>query len=288
MARTARSAEFLNTIVDGSPGRRLMERTVLLNYVVIGSDSRSLPPGMKACRLGDLSAFIHDAPKKTVCIAGRRNATEAILKVSLRAPQTRMAELLTLEPPRSESVPVLLGIFDRVVGAANGHAWLPMEQLLTVVVAGDATDRFIAGAVDSVSRTVALVRGDRSTVLVPFSYFHPAGDGAKPDFKQLALNDYGNTIRLGDYEASADGILYEHDADYRRRAGKARRDNEQSFGASLRRLRIQRRLRRSDFPEISTKTIARIERNEISKPRGKTLEALAARLGVGRGDIETY
>jgi hypothetical protein len=163
-----------------------------------------------------------------------------------------------------------------------------LDQVLSVLVAIDSPHRFIAGAVDSVSRTVALVRGDRSTLLVPFSYFHVAGDGVKPDFRRLALDDYGNTVKLGDYEASADGILYEHDAAYRRHVGKQRRDSERSFGASLRRLRLQRRLRRSDFPELSAKTLARIERDEISRPRGKTLEALARRLGVGPEEIETF
>ena len=57
---------------------------------------------------------------------------------------------------------------------------------------------------------------------------------------------YGRTVALGDYEASADAILYELDADHggglRRFAARARG----RFGAALLRLRKQRRLKRSD------------------------------------------
>ena len=69
---------------------------------------------------------------------------------------------------------------------------------------------------------------------------------------------------------------------------KERQESEKSFGASLRRLRIQKRLSRSDFAPLAAKTIARIERNEIGKPHGKSLNTIAQRLGVAVDQIETY
>ena len=54
------------------------------------------------------------------------------------------------------------------------------------------------------------------------------------------------------------------------------------------RLRKQRRLKRSDFAPISSKEIARIERNEVEQPHAKTLEAVADRLGVRSEEIEGY
>ena len=54
------------------------------------------------------------------------------------------------------------------------------------------------------------------------------------------------------------------------------------------RLRKQRRLKRSDFAPISSKEIARIERNEIGQPHAKTLEAIAGRLGVRTEEIGSY
>lgn len=118
--------------------------------------------------------------------------------------------------------------------------------------------------------------------------FEPSGDGVTPDFGALSFTDCGHTVAMGDYEASADAILYETDEDYRRKLNKERRRSERSFGASLRRLRLQRRLKRSDFPDVSSKTIARIERGDVERPRGKTLDAIAKRLRVAPDQIETY
>jgi len=132
------------------------------------------------------------------------------------------------------------------------------------------------------------VRGDRQTVVVPFSLFEETANGVRPDFDALSFTDYGHTVKLGEYEASTDAILYEIDADYRRMLNKARQKSERSFGASLRRLRLQKRLKRSDFAPLAAKTIARIERSEIAKPRGKSLEIIAQRLGVAVDEIETY
>ena len=195
---------------------------------------------------------------------------------------------MTIEPPRVGSVPSLLGVFNGVVGAVPEYHWLPVEELVTVIAGNDAAHRFIGGVADPESETLALVKGDLQTIVVPFSSFEESGDGVKPDFSELSFTDYGHTVVLGAYEASADAILYETDAAYRRRLNKERRKSERTFGASLRRLRLQRRLKRSDFAEIAPKTIARIERNEVGKPHGKTLEAIAKRLGVSPDQIETY
>jgi transcriptional regulator with XRE-family HTH domain len=51
---------------------------------------------------------------------------------------------------------------------------------------------------------------------------------------------------------------------------------------------LQRQLKRSDFPGIASKTIARIERSEVEKPHGRTLETIAKRLGVSADRIESY
>jgi hypothetical protein len=102
------------------------------------------------------------------------------------------------------------------------------------------------------------------------------------------LDDYGYTLRFGEYEASAHSVLYRVDPAYRRRANRQRIAEEQGFGPSLRRLRILRRLSRDDFLNIASKTIARIERGETEKPQGKTLETLAKVLNVAPEEIETY
>ena len=111
-----------------------------------------------------------------------------------------------------------------------------------------------------------------------------------PDFSVFTVTDYGHSVRLGAYEAASDAILYEFDSDYRRRLGRQRHQEERSFGASLRRLRKQRGLRRNDFSPLSPKTIARIEQGEVDPSRihPRTLSLIATRLAVAPYDIETY
>jgi len=258
-------------------------------YVLVGSTMRKGSSGFVICRSADLSALVHDAPKRSVFVSSNQNSTENLLKAGLKlSPGGRMGELLMLEPPRPESVPSLSGLFERVIGASSGYAWLPVDQLMTVVSGKDASDRFIGAAVDRQSRTLALVRGNLTTLVVPFSYFTESGDGTRPDFGNPSFADYGLTVALGAYEASSDGILYEFDPAYRQKLNKERRQNERTFGAALRRLRLQRGLKQADFAPLTAKTIARIERSEVEKPHGKTLQTIAQRLGVSADQIESY
>lgn len=261
-------------------------------YVLLGSTKRflrPLPASVKICRAADLDQFVHHASTKAVFVSCRQESTDALLKASLQGGhRSRFAQLLAIESPRAESVPSLLGVFGAVLGFGAENRWLPVEELMTVISGNDAASRFIGGAVDAETETIALVRGNRETMVLPFSFFEPAGDGVKPDFSKLSFTDYGHTVELGEYEASADGVLYETDPSYRSKLNKERRESERSFGASLRRLRLQRKLQRSDFAPLTSKTIARIERSEVEKPHGRTLETLAKRLGVQADQIESF
>lgn len=164
---------------------------------------------------------------------------------------------------------------------------LPPDQLAEVLSSKNKADLFIGGIVDQISGTITLARGDLTPVTVPLSIFNTEGP-CKPDFSRFEVDDYGYALRFGEYEASAHSVLYKVDPAYRRRAIQRRIAEERGFGPSLRRLRILRRLSRSDFPGIASKTIARIERGETEKPHGKTLAELADVLGVVPVKIETY
>jgi transcriptional regulator with XRE-family HTH domain len=78
------------------------------------------------------------------------------------------------------------------------------------------------------------------------------------------------------------------DEAYRRRLIKQRKAEHRSFGASLRRLRAQRGVRRDAFSGVSAKTIARLERDEIERPQAATLTSIAKTLGVSADDITTW
>jgi len=185
----------------------------------------------------------------------------------------------------SDIRPLLPALFGSVVTPAEAPAILPRDQLAEVVSAPNRRDLFIAAGV--APHTVILHRGDLDSLIVPKSWFRPSGT-EKPDFNQMAVTDYGQTIRLGAYEASSDAILYEFDRDYRRRVLAGRLRADRSFGGALRRLRIQRAVRRADFPGLSEKAIARIERGEVSNPHPRTLLAIARRLDVAPEDIASY
>jgi lambda repressor-like predicted transcriptional regulator len=240
----------------------------------------------------EIARRMRRASPRTFWISTKQQATDDLLR---SAPQCRyrrgpISGLVTLEPPRPNSIPGLNSCFRHLAGAAPDSKLLPLEELLDVLSApqGEAAGLFIAAVADPQSQTLALTRGNFKTVTVPFSMFPPSGTGIQPDFGRLSLTDYGQTVRLGDYEAAADAILYEADPEYRRKTRKKLRAEEKTFGASLRRLRIQKGLSRSDFATLSSKTIARIERNEVEKPHGETLRTIADRLGVEPDEIESY
>lgn len=86
-----------------------------------------------------------------------------------------------------------------------------------------------------------------------------------------------------------DALLYEFDPEYRRAISKKRMHEEQSFGGSLRRLRKQRGLRREDFvPDVSAKTVARIEQGAVVRIQKKTMDLLAKHLGVEADEIASF
>ncbi len=263
-------------------------------FVFLGSQKGlfrgDLPPGVSVCHdRAEVEAAVARPTKCVTWISLTRHFTDILLQeaVDSRA-DLRGSHLITLMPPRSESISALVGLFYPVFGLVEGFRWLPKEQMVEAITSDDASDRVIGGSVDSKAKTVTLLRGDIEALVARFSVFPTSGDGTAPDFDRFQPADYGRTIAFGDYEASVDAVLYELDAAYRRRLKKQRQQSERSFGASLMRLRKQRRLRRSDFAPVSSKEIARIERNQIEKPHARTLEAIADRLGVLPGEIESY
>ncbi len=250
-------------------------------------------PGTVLCRgRKEIAEKMRGVPQRSFWISFRQQTTDDVLRSAqeCRHRRGRIYGLLTVEAPRATSVPGLTSCFRRLVGTAPDSRFLSLEELLDVLAAPpeEAADLFIAGVADMESETIALTRGNLKTVVVPYTMFRSSEAGVQPSFDQLEITDYGHTIRLGEYEASADAILYEIDPEYRRRTRKQQIAEEKTFGASLRRLRIQRQLARYEFSPLSQKTIARIERNEVEKPHGETLRIIAERLGVEPEEIESY
>lgn len=225
--------------------------------------------------------------KNSLWLSYDKSLTQELLKCIAR-PNLTLDEAVFLHELAPKSIAAVSGSFKHFAFSADG-GFLEPEELAEALHAENRRDLFIGGLVDGATKTITLWRGDLEPLTVPFAAFPPSGDGVEPDFDRFAVIDCGQTVQLGKYEAAADAILYEYDPEYRRRIKKERLASEQSFGASLRRLRKQRGLSRDDFaPAVAAKTVARIEQGLVSKVQTKTRRALAERLGVTPEEIGSF
>lgn len=196
--------------------------------------------------------------------------------------------LLLIGSPKAPERAFLRAVFESVVVPDDELQVLALDELFDVLGSGHRANLFVGGAVAPAAKSLVLIRGDLTSLVVPFSWFVARPNGPKPDFASFEVIDSGQTIKLGDYEAAADAVLYELDPEFRRQERKRRASQDKSFGAALRRLRLQRGLGRDDFPGLSAKTIARIERGDVKEPHGETLAAIAQQLGVKPEEIGTF
>lgn len=169
----------------------------------------------------------------------------------------------------------------------NSRLYLPKQwALVLAAILGEDNpgDYIIGGVYDPDDDVLILHRGDLQTLVVSTEWFErPLGP--KPDFQDLEVIDHGQTVRLGRFEASTDALLYNFDREYRRRAKKRRLEEDDSFGACLRRLRLERGVRQDDFGEVTARTIRRIEKGSVSAPHRRTMEIIAERLDVELEEI---
>lgn len=245
-------------------------------------DPRARPKAIRIKRAQDATDV---ARRGTVFLATTRRALD---RLPAPLPRTlRSTRLLAIDPVGADRVESLRTSFGRVI-ASPGYRFLPTSEMLAVMTAGNAPDRFLGVLASDETAELILVRGDASTMAVPFAWFAVTPTGVAPSFDDVEVVDFGVAVRLGAYETAAEAILYEFDREFRMRERQRRIEMDPSFGAALRRLRIQKGVPRTGFDGISEREIARIERGEVSRPRAATLRVIADRLGVSPADIETY
>lgn len=203
-------------------------------------------------------------------------------------PRDTWHRLLLLEHAGTARREILHALFRVVIAPDDRVRLLPPDEMADVLVDEHMEDYFIGGVVDRDDKALVLYRGNFEPLLVPLDWFKARPRRPRPDFDALALTDSGNTVQLGEYEAGTDAILYEFDPQARCRMREREIRKDASFGGSLRRLRLQKGLSRSDFAPLSSKTLARIERGDVEAPRGDTLETIARRLGVPASAIGSY
>lgn len=265
--------------------------TERVTFVLNRSKPRSLAlSALNAKFLGTATEVRNELTKPDTAalwISYDKTLTRELLR-SMSHAGVSFADAVFIHPLAAESTVTIASYFKHFAFSEDKFFLEPVE-LAEALTADNRSDLFIGGLVDDSAETITLWRGNLERLTVPYSAFPKSGDGIKPDFARFKVADYGQTISFGGYEAAADAVLYEHDPDYRRRIKKERQATEQSFGASLRRLRVQRGLSRDDFaPEIASKTVARIESGEVKSVQKKTMEALAKRLGVTPDEIGSF
>lgn len=221
-------------------------------------------------------------------IAPSERAMELLLGTLPRRPRGDDRRLLSLERARGDTQNLVHAHFRFVVFAGDGVQLLPIAELVEVLGSDNPTDLFVGGVVLATQSAVLLYRGNLEPITIPLEWFDSRPGSPDPDVSKFAVTDYGQTVRLGDYEAATDAILYEFDEDYRIRAKKQRIEEDETIGGSIRRLRLQKRLRQSDFPGVTAKEIARIERGKVKKPHRETLQKIADRTGIPVDQLQSY
>jgi len=162
---------------------------------------------------------------------------------------------------------------------------LDPSELLMALESDNPEERFIVGYIDEDRQELHLLKATLDEVVAPLHIFQPCGDGIAPDFEKLRIIDYGWGVAFGEYESSSDAILYLTDAAYREKLMKARAASEQTLGASIRRLRLQRR--KTQIEGVPQETLSQIERGVIT-PQEETLETIAQALNVPRSQLGDY
>lgn len=192
--------------------------------------------------------------------------------------------LVLLQPAPPESMALLHNYFRLVVSSL-----LPTEELPDALLADHPDERFVGALHDEPGDRLILFRANCERLTVPVAWFRAQPGSSKPDPSRLSVGDWGLSLCLGDFEIASDTILYAFDPAVRKRIKARELGSDKSFGGALRRLRLSRGLTRADFaPDVSERTIARIEDGDVARPQKQKLEAIAKKLGVKPDEIDTY
>ncbi|MFO7906239.1 MAG: hypothetical protein R6U98_26515, partial [Pirellulaceae bacterium] len=201
MVVTARFEKPDQTFLLDRAGKRVSRFALLHPHVVsLKAHVRDLMP-----RATRDSLWISYAPDLTETLV--RTASSAQLTLGLG---------LFLHALDLKTIPALTSCFRRIAFTSDG-GFLSPEELVEALEAENRSDLFVGGSLDRATDTITFWRGNLKPLTVPFSAFGKSGNGTEPDFSRFSMVDSGQTVRLGDYEAAVDAILYEYDPEYRRR-----------------------------------------------------------------------
>lgn len=175
---------------------------------------------------------------------------------------------------RSEILPAVIGRFERVAYFDSPDHLSParrkaIEQFDSSVVLGSLFD--------APSGLLTLMRADLVSVPITSDVLkkYDISIKVRPELSAdgTALSSVGKSIPVVN-------LLMEEDAVFRREFRRRTWAQQRDLASRIRHLRKLRRARREDFPGLTAKTIARIERGEIKMPQRETLRLIAIHLGI--------
>jgi hypothetical protein len=181
------------------------------------------------------------------------------------------------------------GLFDDVATAAE-FRFLPEVDLVAALKAHDADDRAVGACYSEATGLLTFITGDRQRLNIAADTIADHPVMGAPDLAAIALTDGGHTVTFGaGYEVAFDGLRYAHDPGYRAAVRKRARDQDQTFGARLRRARFHRRLGQGDLG-VGARTIRRIEHGDMPEGglRPSTRRKIETALGLSLADIRSF
>lgn len=232
-----------------------------------------------------LHALQRSTTREVWVVASSSRFSDLVRAVSEVRRAVHRFRLFSYERPDPTAALFLESVFDRAL--LGPRATLPLHELVEVIRSRHREDYCIAAEWLESADAVALWRGDFSVLTVSLAWFQTEG-APTPDPSRLSVEEYGQTIRMGEHEAAFDAVLYEFDPRARARMRARMRAEDRSLGGSIRRLREMRGVRREEFGTPTAKTVARIERGEVTDPHPATLAAIADRLGVRVEELGSY
>ena len=88
--------------------------------------------------------------------------------------------------------------------------YLVTDEVLTEISKAENKEILASAClVNSEANTIGILTGNNIPINVPFSFFTPTN--VEPDFTNVSIIDCGQTLKLGDYEASVEAMIKEHE-----------------------------------------------------------------------------
>jgi transcriptional regulator with XRE-family HTH domain len=239
--------------------------------------------------IGRRSVVLIENPGEVPRLASRRRLNSVILPANdtclnaiaqavVSAP--RKAGVLVIPwLPRGEIFPILLRGFHRVLPLSVSAFPNNIQRLRDGINAAEPA-RLLGAVPDAALAAVTLYRADLSSLCVAADWFTQGGENVITDISALRLEEDGTMVHLGSRRWPAHQVIAAFDSNFRRRLRRLELTQNDTLGGLVRRTRKERRLAREEFPGIDAKTIARIERNEITRPQRETLRLIAQTLGL--------